>query len=45
MASPEADNYLRIAARDWIAAEVLINPKVAQENWGFQLQQAIDKDP
>ena len=43
MASPEVDNYLRIATRDWIAAEVLIHPKVAQENWGFQLQQAIEK--
>jgi HEPN domain-containing protein len=43
MASPEAQALLQIARRDLKAAEVLQDPAVDEANWGFQIQQAVEK--
>lgn len=43
MAIPEALVLLRIARRDLQAAVLLQNPAADEANWGFQIQQAVEK--
>jgi HEPN domain-containing protein len=43
MANPESLALLRIARRDLQAAELLQNPVADEANWGFQIQQAVEK--
>ncbi|MEA5421756.1 MULTISPECIES: HEPN domain-containing protein [unclassified Synechococcus] len=43
MANPDAEAMLRIARRDLKAAEVLQDTSIAEANWGFQIQQAVEK--
>lgn len=43
MAIPEALVLLRIARRDLRAAVLLQNPAADEANWGFQIQQAVEK--
>ena len=43
MANPEALALLKIARRDLTAAALLQDPSADEANWGFQIQQAIEK--
>lgn len=43
MANPEALALLKIARRDLTAAVLLQDPSADEANWGFQIQQAIEK--
>ena len=43
MANPEALALLRIARRELKAASLLQDPAAPEANWGFQIQQAVEK--
>lgn len=43
MANPEAMALLKIARRDLTAAALLQDPAADEANWGFQIQQAVEK--
>jgi HEPN domain-containing protein len=43
MAVPEALAMLRVARRDLVAARLLAVDEADEANWGFQMQQAIEK--
>ena len=43
MANPESQALLKIARRDLQAASLLQNPAADEANWGFQIQQAVEK--
>lgn len=43
MANPDAAAMLRIARRDLKAAAVLQDPGIDETNWGFLIQQAVEK--
>jgi HEPN domain-containing protein len=43
MANPESESLLKIARRDLQAASLLQDPAADEANWGFQIQQAVEK--
>ena len=43
MAEPAAHSLLTIARRDLKAARALQDPCIDESNWGFQIQQAVEK--
>ncbi len=43
MANPEAMALLKIARRDLTAAALLQDPAADEANWGFQIQQVVEK--
>ncbi|MCP9791458.1 HEPN domain-containing protein [Vulcanococcus limneticus Candia 3F8] len=43
MANPESLALLRIARRDLRAAALLEDPAADEANWGFQIQQVVEK--
>ena len=43
MANPESESLLKIARRDLQAASLLQDPAADEANWGFQIQQAVQK--
>jgi len=43
MANPDALAMLRIARRDLTAAAILQDLSIDEANWGFQIQQAVEK--
>ncbi|MFM7674558.1 MAG: HEPN domain-containing protein [Synechococcus sp.] len=43
MANPEAIALLKIARRDLTAAALLQDPAADEANWGFQIQQVVEK--